>query len=594
MANKKQLMALALSGLIGMAQAGEKEELLKLRNTTTNLIKQLVKQGVITEKAAEEMIKQAEADADLQAAQVKLDGPEAGSAQAQANAAAEAVPADEVRVAYVPDFVKDEIRQQVRSELREEVVGDVMQKAKQEQWGLPNALPEWTKRFKLSGDLRLREQSEFMATDNGDNTNVDKPKEYGAYRDWQAINDRGGQTVAAINAQELLELKKDRHRIRERLRLGLDVQVADGLVAGVRLSTGNIKNPVSTNQTLGNYGDRYDFRVDRAFLKYDLMDENRFNWLSLAGGRIVNPWLTNGSELVWDEDLSFEGVSATVRHRFGSTGGVGDVSSKGPALFATAGAFPLQETSLSLHDKWLFGGQAGLDWGFENQDNLKIGVGYFDYRNLRARPNASTINQYNCTYNNADNIFSKPDFMQLGNTLTPICLESNPIYIGMVGLASDYNILNVNLAYDMAMFAPVHIKLSGDYAENIGFNLKDMQNRYKNLGLLPNGGTPAGQSFKAETSAWQVRADLGWPRVDMPGNWSVFTLYKHLERDAVLDAYTDSDFHLGGTNVKGWVVGGNYGLMKNVWLTGRWLSGDVITGAKYGVDVIQIDLNTHF
>jgi hypothetical protein len=67
-----------------------------------------------------------------------------------------------------------------------------------------------------------------------------------------------------------------------------------------------------------------------------------------------------------------------------------------------------------------------------------------------------------------------------------------------------------------------------------------------------------------------------------------------LGSDAVLDAYTDSDFHLGGTNVKGWVVGGNYGLMKNVWLTGKWLSGDVITGPRYGLDIMQLDINTRF
>ena len=71
MANNKQLMALVLSGLIGVAHAGEKEELLKLRNTTTNLIKQLVKQGVLTDKMADEMIKQAEADADKQVAETK-------------------------------------------------------------------------------------------------------------------------------------------------------------------------------------------------------------------------------------------------------------------------------------------------------------------------------------------------------------------------------------------------------------------------------------------------------------------------------------------------------------------------------------------
>lgn len=582
MYNKKPLLALALMCVAGVIQAGEKEELLKLRNTTTNLIKQLVKQGVITDKTAEDMIKQAEADADKQVAEAK----------AAAGKEKEAVPADEVRVAYVPDFVKDEIRQQVRSELREEVVGDVMQKAKNEQWGMPNALPEWISRFKLSGDLRLREQSEYMAKDNTQ----------GVYENWQAVNDLGGETAAAANGVQFLNTSKDRHRIRERLRLGIDAKVVDGLFAGIRLSTGNIKNPTSTNQTLGNYGDRYDFRVDRAFLKYDLVDDRKFSWLTLAGGRIPNPFFTGGSELVWDEDLSFEGAAATVRHHFGSSDGLGNIGSAGSTVFATAGAFPLQETSFSTNDKWLFGGQAGLDWGFSNQDSLIVGVGYFEYRNIQARPNTRTelgvgnSDVNNCTnFNTANNIFSKPEFMQLGNTLTPICKESTINgYNGLVGLAADYKILNINAAYDMAVFAPHHLKLSADYAKNIGFDLEDMRNSYRVFGLLPNGGTLSGTTFKEETNAWQVRADLGWPKVDVAGHWSVFTLYKYLERDAVLDAFTDSDFHLGGTNVKGWVVGGNYGLMKNVWLTGRWLSGDVITGARYGVDILQVDVNTHF
>ena len=71
MNHNKRLLALVLSGLVGIAQAGEKEELLKLRNTTTNLIKQLVKQGVLTENMAEQMIKQAEADAEQQVAVAK-------------------------------------------------------------------------------------------------------------------------------------------------------------------------------------------------------------------------------------------------------------------------------------------------------------------------------------------------------------------------------------------------------------------------------------------------------------------------------------------------------------------------------------------
>ncbi|MGZ8946972.1 MAG: putative porin [Methylococcaceae bacterium] len=562
MDKKKPLLALALLCAAGLTQAGEKEELLKLRNTTTNLIKQLVKQGILTDKTANEMIKQAEADADQQVAEAKSAAPKEAASK-------EVVPADEVRVSYVPDFVKDEIRQQVRSELREEVVSDVMQKAKKEQWGMPNALPEWIKRFKLSGDMRIREQSSFYASDNQANS----------YFDWPTINASGGLGVTPP-ANQFLDTTNDRHQARERVRLGIDVNVAEGLDAGIRLATGNIRNPVSTNQTLGNTGARYEFTLDRAYLKYNMVDDSKFNWLTVMGGRTPNPFFTAGSELVWDEDLSFEGASGTVRHRLGESG-LSDVSGgKGPSVFATAGIFPLQASAgVSTRDKWLFGGQAGLDWGFDNQDALKVGVGYFDYRNIQAVINKTP--SATCYENTAEMSQSVPQFMQLGNSLTSICNNTANTLGGLVGLASNYRILNITALYDLALFAPTHLRFSADYAKNLGFNQQSIQ-------------AYTGQNITPETTAWQVKADVGWSKIDAFGKWSVFGYYKYLERDAVLDAYTDSDFHLGGTNTKGWVVGGNYGLVKNVWLTGRWLSGNVITGPQYGVDVMQLDLNTRF
>lgn len=589
MANNKRLMALLLSALVGVANAGEKEELLKLRNTTTNLIKQLVKQGVITDQMAEQMIKQAEADAEQQVAQSK----------AAANTK-EVVPADEVRVAYVPDFVKDEIRQQVRSELREEVVGDVMQKAKNEQWGIPNALPDWTKRFKLSGDVRLRSQHEVMAGGNVDNLPLSTSA---AYFDYQAINDAGGYTNAGANA--FLNTNADRQRFRERLRLGIDANIAEGLSAGVRLATGNQRDPVSTNQSLGNTGQKYDFTVDRAFLKYDAVDDQKFKWLTLMGGRSKNPWYTGGgefsggSELIWDTDLSFEGFSGTIRHRLGGSDSLMESNDQSRSVFFTAGAYPLQE-SLVGGDQWLFGGQAGLDWGFANQDSLKAGLAYFDYTGIQAKQ-SKYPNGY-CDQKNIQELTaSRPQFMQGGNTLTRICREGDSTTANasspdrMVGLASDFNIVNFNLSYDTPLFAPYHLRLSGDFAKNVGFDEQDIRNRYTADSFYPHGGTQVGHNeLSDQTNAWQVRADFGWPKAEVAGHWNVFAAYKYVERDSVLDAYTDSDFHLGGTNVKGWFIGGNYGLMKNLWLTGRWLSADVITGPPFGLDVLQIDVNTQF
>ncbi|TAL44317.1 MAG: hypothetical protein EPN89_14180 [Methylovulum sp.] len=560
MDNKKRLIALAFCGLASVAHAGEKEELLKLRNTTTNLIKELVKQGILTEKVADEMIKKAEADAEHQAEQQaaqQVDAPEPG----------------EVRVPYVPEFVKDEIRQQVRTELRADVVHDVMQEAKTQKWGVPDALPEWISRFKLSGDLRLRSQNDFMGDEN----------QAGSYFDFQAINRLGGISSAGLNG--FVNTTNDRHRFRERLRLAIDAKVVEGLKAGVRLATGNIPDPVSTNQTLGNTGSQYEFNIDRAYLKYDAVNAEGFKWLTLSGGRIANPWyvgggeFTGGSEMVWDTDLSFEGFAATFRQGLGGLDSRHHEDDDKHSVFATVGAFPLQESALSENDKWLFGSQVGLDWGFENQDALKMAFAYFDYENTKARPNQNT--PATCDTNSPDNNLSVPQFMQFGNTMAIICYDNDNVFPGQYGLASDYNIINASAAYDVARFAPHHLIVGVDYAKNVGFDAASVQQL-------------VGAAVDDETNAWQVRIDFGWPKVDHAGQWNVFTLYKYVERDAVFDAYSDSDFHLGGTNAKGWVVGGNYGLMKNVWATGRWLSTDVITGPKYGNDILQLDLNTRF
>jgi hypothetical protein len=574
MDNKKQLVALALCSLVGVVQAGEKEELLKLRETTTTLIKELVKQGVLTEKVAIDMLNKAEG--------ATVPDPSGQAAKDAANTPPEP---GEVRVPYVPQFVKDEIRQQVRTELREQVVGDVMQKAKNEKWGIPDALPDWVNRFTLSGDIRLRSQNDFMSGDNA----------YLQYLNYQAINANGGP-FNRNSQNDFINTTKDRQRFRERVRLAIDAKITDNLKAGIRLATSNQPDPVSTNQTMGNTGSQYNFNLDRAYLKYDAVNDEGFKWLTLTGGRIANPWyvgggeFTGGSELVWDTDLSFEGFAMTARHSLGSSKSVLDKHDDTRKVYAIAGAFPLQETQLSSSGKWLVGGQVGLDWGFENQDALKVGIAYYDYMNIQAKPN--TLFTQPCSSNLPENSFSAPQFVQFGNTMAGIC-QNVDRKLASYGLASDYNIINANISYDYARFAPYHLIAGADFAKNVGFN-KGSVNNYGSLISNNNDGTGKVPVVNDETNAWQVRMDFGWPKVDSAGKWNVFALYKYVERDAVLDGFTDSDFHLGGTNAKGWVIGGNYGLMKNLWFTGRWLSTDVITGPTYGNDVLQLDLNAKF
>ncbi|ANX05649.1 hypothetical protein PG2T_13980 [Immundisolibacter cernigliae] len=526
---------ITLLALTGVAAADERADLEKLRATVTGLIGALVEQGVLSREAADGMIKKAEADA-------------ARTVAAQAQQAPPARPG-EVRVTYVPQIVKDEIRAQVRDELRQEVAQDVIDRARQEQWGVPAALPDWVARLKFKGDLRLRGQSDRFADGNAQF----------AYFDFLEINNAGG--LADAGADGLLNTSEDRDRLRARARLGLDVTITDSLLAGFRLGTGNTRDPVSTNQTLGNTGNRYETVLDQAFLRYQAAGATP--WLTAWGGRFDSPWLS--TDLVWDGDLGFEGAAATLRHDF--------VGSGQPArgVFLTAGAFPLQEEELSSKDKWLFGGQLGLDLAFADQSRLKAGLAYYHFSHVVGRRNDLDGIEFD---------YTAPEYLQKGNTLYDIRNDADP-QSQLFALASDYHLLDLTVQYDIARFAPYHVILTGDFVRNVGFDEDEVAARI-------------GQPIEAKINGYQFMASVGWPQVTAAGRWRVFGGYKHLERDAVLDAFTDSDFHLGGTDAKGWILGGDYGLARNTWLTMRYLSADEIDGPPLGIDVLQLDLNTRF
>ena len=89
-------------------------------------------------------------------------------------------------------------------------------------------------------------------------------------------------------------------------------------------------------------------------------------------------------------------------------------------------------------------------------------------------------------------------------------------------------------------------------------------------------------------------AALGYPKPYRWGEWKVFGGYKYLESDATLDAFVDDDFHLGGTNAKGFTLGAEFGLWPGVTWRARWLSANQVTGEPFAADVAQFDLNVAF
>ena len=97
------------------------------------------------------------------------------------------------------------------------------------------------------------------------------------------------------------------------------------------------------------------------------------------------------------------------------------------------------------------------------------------------------------------------------------------------------------------------------------------------------------------TKGYQGDISFGDPTVLTFGAWRAVVGYRYLQRDAVIDGYTDSDFHyFGGTNARGYYLIGDVGLANRVWMRLRYLSANEIDGPIFGVDTLQIDMNTRF
>jgi len=519
--------------LCGNVWADETEDLLKLRNTVVGMLEELVAKGVVTEDQARAMVEKAEAEALAEATEERAD---------------DEMKPGTVRVAYVPDIVKDQLRNEIRSDLKQEVVQEVIEQARTDRWGVPGALPAWISDIQWRADMRARTAAALF-----DDGNIE-----GFYRDFQAINEAGGVGPAGQDA--LLNVSEDRKLMQARLRFGFDARVADHWFMGLRLATGNEGNPVTRNTTIGQYDAPWDAFVDLAYVHY------KSKYFLMSAGRFPNPFLS--TNLVFDDDLTFEGLSLTGVLPFELWGGE-------HRAFLTTGLFPLEEVELSDNDKYLFAGQLGGQFALGDA-SFGIGIAYYDFENIEGDRNdpESTLND-----------FTAPKFVQKGNTLFDIRNDLDP-NTGLFALVSDYDVFDITLLFDSGPLLSdgsggIHLTLTGDYVKNVGFDGDDVFDR---TGLL----------IEEKADGYLFELAVGTPEMNRFGSWRIASQFRHLERDAVLDAFTDSDFHLGGTDAEGWTLEMEYGLARNTWARLRYLSANEIDGPPLGIDVVQLDLNTKF
>ncbi len=539
------LMCLLLSAVAaGPAMADDVEEVRTLRDTTIALVKALVEQGVLSQSKADELIRKAQ-EAGKHPAN-PASGPVAGTTAPGTSppAAASGAPAV-IRVPYVPESVKQEIRDEVKKE--------VVAEAKQERWGTPGALPSWIDRFTFSGDVRVRGQADRFPSDNLPNASplVFQQPDFGAYN---------------INNTE-----DPRNRLRLRVRFGTDIHVTDGVDVGIRLTSGSAGSggdPSTENENLGNYNTRATVGFDRAFITYKPL-----SWLYFTGGRLGNPFFSP-TTLVWGDDLSLQGVLLGLKPKFGPV-----------QTFVTAGAFPIQDLDpnpfSSSRSKWLYGYQAEALWQLTSNFSATLAGSWYDYRHLEGVLNPTIVStEFNGT---------AAPFRQKGNTVFDINALANA-FNGtqnyLIGLDSRFREANLSINIDWVPFWNKHVVANVDWVRNYGFDQQEIMAR---TGL--DAGDPR---LRPRVLGMQERLGFGDVSYDKRNAWQVYVGYRRVERDAVVDAFTDSDFRLGGTNAQGYYMGGRYAFVPNTTLGVRWYSAKQIDGPPLAIDVLQLDLIAAF
>jgi hypothetical protein len=544
-------------------------------SVTLNLLRLMVAKKLISEEEAAGLIAQATQEAEL------------AKANQLEDATLMAGTEDDVRVTYIPENVKQQMREDIKQE--------VLEQAREERWAAPNSAPEWTERMNWFGEIRLRGRMDLLEDRGNDNT--------GAFPDFNAINTGPPFDTAGTQFSPQHNVDQDRTIFQLLARLGLQASLGEGWYVGVGFGTGENNSPVTLNQGLGTANNRqggnfskYDLWLDRAFIRYEIGSGLGDN-LNLLLGRYDNPFFS--TEMMWDEDLGFDGLALKGRKTFGD----------GASFFGTAGIFPLFNTDLNFAanqpakfkstDRYLYGAQAGLNFKLSDRVTGRLGAAWHHFQDIEGRLSTPYVPLTPEDAGDTDN--TRPSFAQRGNTYRPLraiipTVDNNFGTINQwqyYGLASKFSDINVTARVDIDVWEPYRFSFIADYVRNVAWDEAAINAvAVNNRGASPGAGQIG--AYEGGNNAFKVRTEFGKPRLEKARDWRAWLDYRYVESDAMPDAFTDSDFGGGGTNFQGFSMGAQMALSQRVWLGARWMSTTEIAGPPLRMDILMFDITASF
>jgi hypothetical protein len=392
--------------------------------------------------------------------------------------------------------------------------------------------------FSFSGDLRLRDEPFF-----------------------------GGPTNQSLV----------RHRERFRLRFNANVGLNDDISGGFLLASGDLNDPISTNQTTNQFYTRKPFAIDRAFISYR---PHYFKPLTLTGGKFAYPWYN--TELVWDKDLNPEGLAQTLSWNFEETPVLRKIALVGFELpFAEVAGVSV--TNKSVVQSVVYGGQLQSVWQLAGWLKFSAFGGFYNYHNADSiafalataslgnpqTPSSGLLKLNQNSVQNSITTVTKATVVTAnsGPANTPTALPTGVTSIQSAQFASKFDLLDAIARFDVnTRHERWPIAVIGDYVQNT--------RACANVGNIPT--TPPTNTTTAtftlstnavcdphERRGYWLEGRFG--SAEEKGDWQFAYTRMFIEREAVLGAFNASDIRQN-SNVSQHRVEAFYQAHKNVQL----------------------------
>ena len=385
---------------------------------------------------------------------------------------------------------------------------------------------------------------------------------------------RGESFIAGPDDHSLV---RTRDRIRARFNAFADLGTQ--FQTGISLATGDINDPISTNQTLGGFYARKSFALDQAYVTYK---PNAFKPLTLTGGKFRYAWVN--TELTWDKDLNPEGLAQKLDFNFNNASVFKGISLVGFEL-------PFAEVARSTsYDKSVvqsitYGGQFQTRWKFGSHIQFSTYSAFYDLHGADAvalaLAKASTKNPQtpgsgslalqaggntvqNSTYTTtATNVITVDGTSYSTGTST----VTNAQFGSKFGLFDNIGRL------DIATSSPrLPITFIGDFVQNTEAcaNLANILPAPANTSSLTYKLSVNAPCEASERRGYWVEGRVG--RLQKKGDWQVGYTRIFIDREAVLGNFNYSDIRQG-TNVTEHRFDSFYQFQNNVQLGFTTLAG---------------------